>query len=107
ILLNTPFKRLFVQPAAGDSGTALGVCYQIYNGLLKRERAEVMTGAYTGPKFTNEEIQNTLLENKLVFDCYSEEELTKRAAQDIAAGVGLGWLQGPMGLRPRAPCNWL
>ncbi len=35
ILLNTPFKRLFIQPAAGDSGTALGVCYQIYNGILE------------------------------------------------------------------------
>ncbi|HSK64469.1 MAG TPA: carbamoyltransferase N-terminal domain-containing protein, partial [Pyrinomonadaceae bacterium] len=42
ILLNTPFKRLFIQPAAGDSGTALGVCYQIYNGVLKRERGETM-----------------------------------------------------------------
>ena len=39
ILLNTPFKRLFIQPAAGDSGTALGVCYQIYNGILNGERA--------------------------------------------------------------------
>src|SRR6185369_12523781 len=64
ILLNTPFKRVYVQPAAGDSGTALGVCYQIYNGLLKAERAEVMTGAYTGPEFTNESIKKTLLENK-------------------------------------------
>src|SRR5215204_6355775 len=52
ILLNTPFKRLYVQPAAGDSGTALGVCYQIYNEILKCERAEVMTGAYTGPQFS-------------------------------------------------------
>jgi hypothetical protein len=46
ILLNTPFKRLFIQPAAGDSGTALGVCYQIYNGLLNAERSEVMTQAW-------------------------------------------------------------
>ena len=60
ILLNTPFKRVFVQPAAGDSGTALGVCYQIYNGVLKRERGEVMEGAYTGPEFSNEEIRAAL-----------------------------------------------
>ncbi|HSE18713.1 MAG TPA: carbamoyltransferase N-terminal domain-containing protein, partial [Pyrinomonadaceae bacterium] len=53
ILLNTPFKRVFIQPAAGDSGTALGVCYQIY------KRGEVMMGAYTGPEFTNEEIEKT------------------------------------------------
>ena len=36
ILLNTPFRRVYVQPAAGDSGTALGVCYEIHNGILKR-----------------------------------------------------------------------
>ena len=103
ILLNTPFKRLFIQPAAGDSGTALGVCYQIYNGLLKHERAEVMTGAYTGPEFTNAEIENALLENK--FERYSDEELTKRAAQDIAAGLVVGWFQGRMEFGPRALGN--
>ncbi len=42
ILLNTPFQRVFVQPAAGDSGTALGVCYQIWNQLLRQPRVEVM-----------------------------------------------------------------
>jgi carbamoyltransferase len=105
ILLHTPFKRLFVQPAAGDSGTALGVCYQIYNGLLKHARTEAMAGAYTGPEFTNEEIKNTLSENKLLFDCYSDEELTKRAAQDIAAGLVVGWFQGRMEFGPRALGN--
>jgi carbamoyltransferase len=105
ILLNTPFKRLFIQPAAGDSGTALGVCYQIYNGVLKRERTEVMTGAYTGPEFTNEEIESTLLENKLRSEHYSDEDLTKGAAQDIAAGLIVGWFQGRMEFGPRALGN--
>src|SRR6185369_4843726 len=68
ILLNTPFKRLFIQPAAGDSGTALGVCYQIYNGLLRRERREVMTGAYTGPEFSDEEIKGCFSESGLPFE---------------------------------------
>jgi len=99
ILLNTPFKRLFIQPAAGDSGTALGVCYHIY------KRGEVMMGAYTGPEFTNEEIESTLLENKLLFERYSDEELTKRAAQDIAAGLVVGWFQGRMEFGPRALGN--
>jgi carbamoyltransferase len=105
ILLNTPFKRFFIQPAAGDSGTALGVCYQIYNGLLKRERAEVMTGAYTGPEFTNEDIRSALSKNKIIFEHYSDEELTKRAAQDIAAGLVVGWFQGRMEFGPRALGN--
>jgi len=105
ILLNTPFKRVFIQPAAGDSGTALGVCYQIYNALLKRERTQVMTGAYTGPQFTADEIERSLVENKFHFECYSDEDLTKRAAQDIADGLVVGWFQGRMEFGPRALGN--
>src|SRR6185503_8883152 len=100
ILLNTPFKRIFVQPAAGDSGTAIGVCYQIYNGLLKRERGEVMEGAYTGPQFSNEEICAALDHSEMAFESYTDEELTKRAAQDIAAGLVVGWFQGRMEFGP-------
>jgi carbamoyltransferase len=105
ILLHTPFKRIFVQPAAGDSGTALGVCYQIYNGVLKRERGEVMEGAYTGPKFSNAEIRATLAVSDLPFETYIDAELTKRAAQDIAAGLVVGWFQGRMEFGPRALGN--
>src|SRR5262249_13124178 len=60
ILLHTPFRRIFVQPAAGDSGTALGVCYHLHNQVLRKPRNEVMSGAYTGPQFADEEIQATL-----------------------------------------------
>src|SRR5678815_3226261 len=80
ILLNTPFKRLFIQPAAGDSGTALGVCYQIYNGILKHERGDVMSGAYTGPEFSDEEIRAALQQAELPFETHSDEEVTRRAA---------------------------
>ena len=102
ILLNTPFKRLFIQPAAGDSGTALGVCYQIYNGVLRNERGETMDGAYTGPHFSNNEIRKVLKEP---FEHYSDSELTKRAAQDIANGLVVGWFQGRMEFGPRALGN--
>ena len=105
ILLNTPFKRIFVQPAAGDSGTALGVCYQIHNGILNGERGEVMLGAYTGPQFSSEEIRVELERSDLRFDCYTDEELTKRAAQDIADGLVVGWFQGRMEFGPRALGN--
>ena len=105
ILVHTPFKRVFIQPAAGDSGTALGVCYQIHNAILKGERAEVMTGAYTGPQFNDDVIKHTLLENKSHFERYSDEDVTKRAAQDIAAGLVVGWFQGRMEFGPRALGN--
>lgn len=105
ILLQTPFKRLFIQAAAGDSGTALGVCYQIYNGILKGGREEVMEGAYTGPQFSNEEIRGVLEECALPFENYSDLELTKRAASDIADGLVVGWFQGRMEFGPRALGN--
>jgi carbamoyltransferase len=105
ILLNTPFKRIFIQPAAGDSGTALGVCYEIYNGLLKNGRGEVMIGAYTGPDFAADRIQSALENAKLPFEIYSDSELTKRAARDIADGLVVGWFQGKMEFGPRALGN--
>jgi carbamoyltransferase len=105
ILLNTPFRRVYVQPAAGDSGTALGVCYEIHNGILKRGRGEIMLGAYTGPEFTNDEIRKELETSGLVFETLTDEAVTKRAAQDIADGLVLGWFQGRMEFGPRALGN--
>jgi carbamoyltransferase len=105
ILLNTPFKRLFIQPAAGDSGTALGVCYQIYNGFVNGERAEVMSGAYTGPEFSNDEILAVLEEAALPYEHYTDGQLTKRAARDISDGLVVGWFQGRMEFGPRALGN--
>lgn len=105
ILLNTPFRRVYVQPAAGDSGTALGVCYEINNGILKQPRGEVMLGAYTGPQFSNDEIRAELEKRELAFDTFSDEEVTKHAAQDIADGLVVGWFQGRMEFGPRALGN--
>lgn len=105
ILLNTPFRRVFIQPAAGDSGTAIGVCYQIHNGVLNNARGYVMGGAYTGPEFSNEEIRVELEGNGLSFETYDDREVTQRAAQDIAGGAVLGWFQGRMEFGPRALGN--
>jgi carbamoyltransferase len=105
ILLHTPFRRVFVQPAAGDSGTALGVCYQIHNGILNRGRGEVMEGAYTGPEFSDEQIRAELNQSNLEFESYSDKEVTARAARDIAEGLVVGWFQGRMEFGPRALGN--
>jgi carbamoyltransferase len=112
ILLNTPFKQIFVQPAAGDSGTALGVCYHLHNQVLKQSRCEAMTGAYTGPEFNSDQIRQALEARGLEFEDYSEREgnnseceLTKRAARDIADGLVVGWFQGRVEFGPRALGN--
>jgi len=130
ILLKTPFQRVFVQPAAGDSGTALGVCYQIWNEVaqvvnLRRSSSGkevgingaqvnnlryMMDGAYTGPEFSDEEIRKELetadvKSHNLKVETYSDKELTKRAARDIAGGAVVGWFQGRMEFGPRALGN--
>jgi carbamoyltransferase len=105
ILLNTPFRRVFIQPAAGDSGTALGACYQIWNQMLERPRGEVMEGAYLGPQFSDEEIVAELKTSDLRFEICTDEDLTVRAARDIAAGAVVGWFQGRLEFGPRALGN--
>jgi carbamoyltransferase len=105
ILLNTPFKRVYVQPAAGDSGTALGVCFQIHNAVLQKPRGEEMIGAYTGPSFSNEVIKQELEKSKLNFEALDDIEVTRRAAEDIANGLVVGWFQGQMEFGPRALGN--
>jgi carbamoyltransferase len=105
ILLNTDFRRIYVQPAAGDSGTALGVCYQIYNDLLKKPRSFVMEGAYTGPEFADSEILAELERSSLTYESFSDAEATRSAARDIADGKVVGWFQGRMEFGPRALGN--
>jgi carbamoyltransferase len=105
ILLNTPFRRVFVQPAAGDSGTALGVCFHIYNQILKRPRDFVMEVPYTGPEFSDGELRAELELSGLEFESYTDRELTRRAARDIADSKIVGWFQGRMEFGPRALGN--
>jgi len=105
ILLNTPFREVFVQPAAGDSGTALGVCYYVHNIVLQQPRSFVMEHAYTGPEFTNGQIEGVV--RRTDFGCreLSDQELTLLAAQAVADGKIVGWFQGRMEFGPRALGN--
>jgi carbamoyltransferase len=105
ILLNTPFRRLFIQPAAGDSGTALGVCYHLYNQVLQQARSEAPAGAYYGPEFNSNQLREALDQSGLEFESYDDHAVTKRAARDIAAGLVVGWFQGRMEFGPRALGN--
>ena len=111
ILTNTPFRRVFIQPAAGDSGTAIGVCYQIVNdvaqaGSLRTPQINNLRyNAYTGPEFSNDEIASELRDSNLKFETLIDRELVVRAARDIADGLVVGWFQGRMEFGPRALGN--
>jgi len=105
IPLHTPFKEIFVQPAAGDSGTAVGVCYYIHNMILHQPRSFVMEHAYTGPEFGEGQIEQVLNQSSLAYRKLTNCELTEMAAQAIADGKVVGWFQGRMEFGPRALGN--
>ena len=105
ILLTTPFREVFIQPAAGDSGTALGVCYYIHNILLNQPRSFVMEHAYTGPEFGDGQVTEALQARQLAYRELSEKDLYAEAARAIAEGKVVGWFQGRMEFGPRALGN--
>jgi carbamoyltransferase len=105
VLPNTPFKEIFIQPAAGDAGTSLGVCYYIYHHLLGKPRTYLMQSAYTGPCYDNHEIEKVLHSHSLNYVALSEDKLVEQAAGIVAEGDVLGWFQGRMEWGPRALGN--
>ncbi len=110
ILGQTSFEQVYVQPAAGDAGLAVGAAYYVWNQKLGKPRSFVMDHAYWGPGFSTEEIRAAMESSVLVRAGYSvtelaTEELTRRAAGIIAEGKILGWFQGRAEWGPRALGN--
>jgi len=105
VLRETPFKNIFVQPAAGDAGGAVGVASFIYHSILNRPRHFVWKHAYLGPGFSTEEIRQYLLGRGVRFRQYDREALLKATAQLIARQNIIGWFQGRMEFGPRALGN--
>jgi len=105
ILERTPFEHIFIQPAAGDAGGAVGVAYHIYNSLLKKERTFVWHDAFLGPEFSESEIQEYLDGLGIEYVRYGREELLRETARLIAEQHVIGWFQGRMEWGPRALGN--
>jgi carbamoyltransferase len=105
ILPNTEFNDIYIQPAAGDAGTALGVCYYIYHEVLGQPRTFVLNHAYTGPQFSDVVIRAALDQHGLSYQELQPDEMAEAAAQIIAQGGVLGWFQGRMEWGPRALGN--
>ena len=102
---NTAFEDIYIHPAAGDAGTALGVCFYIYHQLLGQPRSFVLDHAYTGPRFENGRIAEKLGAYGLSYEELDGVELARRAATLVAAGKVTGWFQGRMEWGPRALGN--
>ncbi|HEY4412927.1 MAG TPA: carbamoyltransferase C-terminal domain-containing protein, partial [Gaiellaceae bacterium] len=98
----TGFEGLYVQPAAGDSGTAVGAAYYVWNQELGRPRSFVMTHAYTGPQYSEDEYAAAVRSAGLTAERLDDDVLFRSVAERIAAGDVVGWFQGRMEFGPRA-----
>ena len=106
----TPFEQVYVHPAAGDAGLAVGAAYYVWHQKLGKPRSFVMDHAYWGPSYSSEEVRRAIDASAVAQNGYTiaelpEEELTRRTAAIIAEGEILGWFQGRAEWGPRALGN--
>jgi carbamoyltransferase len=106
ILRDGAFENIWVQPAAGDAGGAIGAALAAWHNELGHERrvsaTDAMRGGYLGPKFEQPEIERRLTDCGAVFETVSEQDMIARTADALADGKAVGWFQGRMEFGPRA-----
>jgi len=111
IFHQTPFREIYIQPAAHDSGGAIGAAYYTYNNLMGNKRNYIMRNSYWGPEFTPEAIETALapfreqLGPDGIHRLDDQEDLARATARLIADGKIVGWFQGRMEWGPRALGN--
>jgi len=111
ILRDGKFDEIFVQPAAGDAGGALGAALAVYfqenqgSAIKNAKRPDSMHGAYLGPSYAQSEIEDRLKAAGAVFTVVDDAQLIEKTAAALAAGQAVGWHQGRMEFGPRALGN--
>ena len=105
LFAHTPFRRTWIQPAAGDEGLAIGAALHVYHAVLNQARRFVMKNSYLGPEFSNARIESDLKKANLRYRKLEREPLLDFVAQHIATGNVVGWFQGRMEWGPRALGN--
>jgi carbamoyltransferase len=110
VLRDGKFKRIWIQPAAGDAGGALGAAlaaYHLHKGQPRRldNQLDGMNGAYLGPGYDDDECARRLEQAGASFARLDGAQAIERAASDLADGKALGWFQGRMEFGPRALGN--
>ncbi len=106
ILKETPFEQLFVQPAAGDAGSALGAALWAYNSLLSKPRSFTMRHAHWGRSNSDAEIGDFLKRSGIPFQHFEDDdELLDHVVLSLMQGKVVGWSQGRFEWGPRALGN--
>ena len=101
------FENIWIQPASGDAGGALGAALSLWHMHLGKERkpsteSDQMRGSYLGPTFTDDQIETALKESGAKYHKLSEKALINDLAAALSAGKAVGWMQGRMEFGPRA-----
>lgn len=100
------FDRIWVQPASGDAGGAIGAALAATHLALKQPRtvraSDAMHGSYLGPAYAQDDIERRLTAAGAVFDTLSQDDMIERTARALADGKAVGWHQGRMEFGPRA-----
>lgn len=106
LLRENLFDNIWIQPAAGDAGGALGAALAAYHLLLQQPRTvkpgDAMQGSYLGPEYTQAEIEQRLAQAGAVFTTVADDELIDITAGALADGKAVGWHQGRMEFGPRS-----
>jgi len=101
------FDKLWIQPAAGDAGSAIGAALCVWHEFLGNERvltngSDAMRGSYLGPEYTDDQIKKCLDKYGAVYTALNESQLITQVAQLISQSRVVGWFQGRMEFGPRA-----
>ena len=100
------FENIWIQPAAGDAGGALGAALAYWHLEKKKKRivkeADSMSGSYLGPHYSQEEIESELLKHGVVYETHSKEVMLEIAATELSKGKSIGWFQGRSEFGPRS-----
>lgn len=104
---NKIFDNIWIQPAAGDAGGALGAALAAWHLHFKKERKvhpkhDAMNGSYLGPEFSDAEIEFNLTSCGAVYERLSEDEMIEKVASALCEEKAVGWMQGRMEFGPRS-----
>ncbi len=107
LLRDKSFERIWIQPAAGDAGGAIGAALGVYHLAKNQPRSpsngqDRMKGTYLGPEFNQQEIEAALQQAGAVYTLLSDDDQIEQTAQALAAGKAVGWMNGRMEFGPRS-----
>ncbi len=101
------FENIWIQPAAGDAGGALGAALAAHHIMLKNPRTasthqDAMQGTYLGPEFSQNEVIEELNEQQAIYSIHADDEIIQMTAKLLADGNAIGWMNGRMEFGPRS-----